>query len=158
PRCWLTSCSPRSSPSTPSSSSPSPGCRPTSPCWPFAANGPGSAIAPILLLKPAGEWPQEEASVIGAARPAARQMPLRLGEPVADWQQLFVLGAARRAGREMHPHRGALLHVQRADDVHTDITAPSVAVLAHLVIPLSVPLLSASALGARTKRRLSVAV
>src|SRR5215831_9897290 len=54
------------------------------------------------------------------------------GNPVAGRKEILVTFAARPAGRQMPPHRGALLPVQRADDVRAEITAPFDAALAHL--------------------------
>jgi hypothetical protein len=77
----------------------------------------------------------EEVLEIGAACPASGQMPLRAGKQVADRQQIFVVGSACRAYREMPTHRGALILVKVADEIHPEIVAPSGAALTHPLSP-----------------------
>src|SRR4051794_37405018 len=59
----------------------------------------GSAPGPRLSGRAVSEPQVEEVRVLGAARPAGRQVPLGMGEPVADRQQVLVVGAAGLAGR-----------------------------------------------------------
>src|SRR5262249_53294256 len=66
-------------------------------------------------------------------------MLLGAGEPVADRHEIFVIGAAPRAGREVPPHRGLLVLLQRADNECRKVIAPSSAALGHLLSLLSGP-------------------
>src|SRR5690348_8318334 len=75
----------------------------------------------------------EEILVVGAARPANGQMSLGAGQPVADRDEIFVICAAPRAGREVPSHRGPLLAVQRADHERREVIAPPGAALSHLL-------------------------
>ncbi|HUC24513.1 MAG TPA: hypothetical protein VMA73_17535 [Streptosporangiaceae bacterium] len=91
-------------------------------------------IAPGHRLRPGGERVQvKELFVVGTARLADRQVLPCAVKPVANRQQVFVGGAAGRAVGEVSSHRGALLPVQRAQDVGTEIAAPSGTVLVHLL-------------------------
>src|SRR5215472_15880590 len=81
---------------------------------------------------------------------ACRVLPgrqlLQPGEPVADREEVFVVGTARGAGRQMPSYRLALLRVQHADGVCAEITAPFGAALVHPFpffpgwVPASLPL------------------
>jgi hypothetical protein len=75
---------------------------------------------------------RKEILVAGPAGRAGRQMQLCPGKPVTDRKEILVIVSACPAGRQMPSHRGALLPVQRANDVRTQITAPFDAALAHL--------------------------
>ncbi len=102
------------------------------------ASRPGSrrlTFAPSRHL--AGGRRAHELLIVGAALPAVGQVLPGAGEPVTDRHQFLVRGAARRAGREMQCHRGAILVVKRAEDERREVIAPPGAALGHLLLSLS---------------------